>query len=175
MNINKKIGLKKVKILINKVVLFLYLKLFRLVHSARASIMFTQLAECGEDTIFDDNIITNRPKNIFIGSRVFIGKRVIIDAYGKIEIGDDCSIAADCKIISGNHNINNIDIEINKQGYIIKDVKIENNVWLGFNVIIMPGVHLGSGTVVGAGSIVTKSFPENSVVAGCPAKLIKTR
>tara|TARA_B100000780_G_C21106179_1_gene446717 strand:+ start:1293 stop:1814 length:522 start_codon:yes stop_codon:yes gene_type:complete len=158
-----------------KVILYCYLKLFRLIHTSRANMMFSLLAECGKDTIFDDDIVTNRPENIFIGSRVFIGKRVIIDAYGKIEIGDDCSIAADCKIISGNHNIDRLDTPINTQGYEIEDIKIEKNVWLGFNVLIMPGVSLGSGTVVGAGSVVTKSFPKNSVIAGSPAKLIKSR
>ncbi len=173
MNRNKNIG--PIRKLFYKVTLFLYLKLFRLIHSSRANSMFLQLGECGPDTIFDDEIITNRPENIFIGSRVFIGKRVIIDAYGKIEIGDDCSIAADCKIISGNHSAADINIPINKQGYDIKDIKIENNVWLGFNVLIMPGVRLGSGTIVGAGSVVTKSFPNNSIIAGNPAKLINSR
>ena len=53
-------------------------------------------------------------------------------------------------------------------------ITIENDVWIGRRVLIMKGVHLGAGTVVAAGSIVTKSFPRLSVIAGNPAKLIKT-
>jgi len=158
-----------------KVSLFIYLKLYRLINSSRANSIFSQLSECGSETVIDDGVITNRPENISIGSRVFIGKRVILDAYGKISIGDDCSIAADCKIISGNHNISDINTPINKQGYQINNVIIEENVWLGFNVLVMPGVHIGSGSVVGAGAVVTKNFPKNSIIAGNPAKLLKKR
>ena len=158
-----------------KISLFLYLKLYRLVHSSRANSIFYQLSECGSESILDDGVIMNRPENMSIGSRVFIGKRVIFDAYGKIRIGDDCSIAADCKIISGNHNISDVNTPINKQGYKIDDVHIEENVWLGFNVLIMPGVHIGSVSVIGAGAVVTKSFPKNSIIAGNPARLLKTR
>lgn len=158
-----------------KIILFAYLKLYRIIHSSRANSIFHQLSQCGMNTIIDDEVITNRPKNINIGSRVFIGKRVILDAYGKITIGDDCSIAADCKIISGNHNFDDVNLPINKQGYKISEVVIEDNVWLGFNVLIMPGIRIGSGSIIGAGSVVTKSFPKNSIIAGNPAKLLKKR
>jgi acetyltransferase-like isoleucine patch superfamily enzyme len=158
-----------------KIILFAYLKLYRLIHSSRSYSIFHQLSQCGMNTIIDDGVIANRPENITIGSRVFIGKRVILDAYGKINIGDDCSIAADCKIISGNHNFEDINTLINKQGYKISEVSIGDNVWLGFNVLIMPGVNIGSGSIIGAGSIVTKSFPKNSIIAGNPASLLKKR
>ena len=56
----------------------------------------------------------------------------------------------------------------------VKAITIGNNVWIGANSIILKGVNLGDNVVVGTGSVVTKSFPNNSVIAGVPAKLIKT-
>ena len=72
-------------------------------------------------------------------------------------------------IISVNHGVNN-EYKDSKT----KPVIIGDNVWLGANVTILPQVELGNNVVVGAGSVVTKSFPANSIIAGNPAKLIKS-
>jgi acetyltransferase-like isoleucine patch superfamily enzyme len=72
------------------------------------------------------------------------------------------------KIISANHDI----YDFSK--HIKKSVKIGNNVWIGANVVILPGVEIGDNTIIGAGSIVTKSFKEgNCVIGGNPAKIIR--
>ena len=87
----------------------------------------------------------------------------------KIIIGKGTWIAPNVGIITANHDIYNLNKHL--EG---KDVIIGENCWVGMNTTILPGVILGDHTIVGAGSVVTKSFPEgNCVIAGNPAKLIK--
>ncbi len=87
---------------------------------------------------------------------------------GRIIIGKNVQIAPNCGVITTNHSTQNPDEYLDG-----KDVIIGDYCWIGMNSVILPGVILGSHTVVGAGSVVTRSFPEgNVVVAGVPAKVI---
>lgn len=103
-----------------------------------------------------------------------------------LAIGSYCSIASDVKfILSGNHHISGFttypiksfarelspDMDATSKGYI----KIEDDVWIGFNSIILSGVTIGRGSIIAAGSVVTKSFPPYSIIGGNPAKFIKKR
>lgn len=88
---------------------------------------------------------------------------------GKITIGKGTWIAPNVGLITSNHDINDLDKHIKG-----KDIIIGKDCWIGMNAVILPGVELGDHTIVGAGSIVTKSFPEgNCVIGGNPAKIIK--
>ena len=88
---------------------------------------------------------------------------------GKITIGKGSYIAPNVGIITANHDINDLDKHL--QG---KDVVLGEKCWIGMNCVILPGVVLGPHTIVGAGSVVTKSFPEgNCIIAGNPAKIIR--
>lgn len=85
-----------------------------------------------------------------------------------IIMGKNCLIAPGVKIISSNHDVR--DRSIVPEGPII----IGDNVWIGANAIVLPGVHIGNNVIIGAGSVITKSHPENnSIIAGNPAKLIR--
>lgn len=84
-----------------------------------------------------------------------------------LKIGDGTLIASNVAIQTGNHQL------IDRHKYNLKSVVIGKNCWLGFGSVILPGVKLGNNVTVGANAVVTKSFPNNVVIAGCPARIVK--
>ena len=111
---------------------------------------------------------------VTIGNNSGIGSNSIIGRF--TTIGDDVMMGPDCIIYTRNHNFDRIDIPMNKQGMQdFKPVVIGNDVWIGARVTILPGVHIGDGSIIGAGAIVTKDVPQYSIVGGNPAKIIKYR
>lgn len=110
------------------------------------------------------------PQNIFVGINSNAGTRpgCYLQGNGGIEIGNYVHFASNIGIISANHDPNN------QMLHVEKEVRIDDYCWIGMNAIVLPGVHLGKRTIVGAGSVVTKSFPDGfCVIAGNPAKVIK--
>ena len=117
-----------------------------------------------------NNSEVTHPKNIFVGINSNVGTRpgCYIQGNGGIRIGNYVRFASNIGVISGNHGLYNHMTHDNKE------VCIDDYCWIGMNVVIMPGVCLGPRTVVGAGSVVTKSFPDGyCIIGGNPAKLIK--
>jgi acetyltransferase-like isoleucine patch superfamily enzyme len=127
-----------------------------------------------------------RPGAYAIGcSKIEIGNRVIVRPgcmfFGEsnslatsILIEDDVMMGSGVHIYINNHRFDRMDIPFIDQGhYPAKPVILRKGCWIGANVIILPGVEIGENSVVGAGSVVTKSFPKGVVVAGNPAKFIK--
>lgn len=93
-----------------------------------------------------------------------------INAINGVDLGDNVWIGPSVKIISANHDIYDYSKHVKSAR-----IKIGNNVWLGANAIILPDVTIGDNTIIGAGSVVTKSMPDNVIVAGNPARIIKTK
>lgn len=92
-----------------------------------------------------------------------------MQAYNGIEIGDDVNMAPGVGLISANH-----DLHDNTRHLPAPPIRIGNRCWLGMNAVVLPGVELGDGTIVGAGAVVTRSFPEGRcVLAGNPAKILR--
>lgn len=114
---------------------------------------------------------------LIIGDHCYIGEyNNIRAAGGKITIGNNCAISQHVTLICSNHGIEKGKL-IQKQRWSTHNnfITIGNDVWIGANSVILPGVTIHDGAVIGAGSIVTKDVPENAVVAGNPAKIIKYR
>jgi len=113
------------------------------------------------------NIELHKDKNTLLSFAVSGG--CYIQAINGIKIGENFLFAPGVKIISANHQVNNLEISEFSDKIIIG-----NNVWIGANAIILPGVKIGNNCIIGAGSVVTKSFSDDYlVIAGNPAKIIK--
>lgn len=111
-------------------------------------------------------------KNIKIGNRSFPGNNIGNYIQGRcgIIIGDNCRFGPGVGLISANHALNNYDVWIKSD-----PITIGDNVWLGMNVVVMPGVEIGSNVVIGSNSVVTKNVPSNTIAAGNPCKIIKQK
>ena len=128
-----------------------------------------------DSILFCTGIIAHRGKGIVIGDRTGISARAYFAGQGGIIIGSEVIMGPNVQIFSENHAYADINTPIKDQGVFKQPVVVGNNCWIGAGSTILAGVTIGDGCVVAAGSVVSKSFPANSVIAGIPAKLIKTR
>ena len=118
--------------------------------------------------------IWNNQKSIFIDEEVFIGAGCEFNISHAIRIGKHSNIASGCKFIDHDHGTA-LGQRIGPQPSVGQMIILETDVWLGCNVIVLKGVTLGSGAVVAAGAVVTKSIPANEIWGGVPAKKIADR
>ena len=112
---------------------------------------------------------TDCGKNIKVGKNVFINSCCKFQDQGGIEIGDGVLIGHNVTMATLNHD----ERPEFRQNIYPKPIKIGNKVWIGSNATILQGVTIGDGAIVGANAVVTKDVPENSIVAGIPAKIMR--
>ncbi|WEV47290.1 sugar O-acetyltransferase [Bifidobacterium sp. ESL0690] len=124
----------------------------------------------GEGVDFRPPIHLDYGLGLTIGERTFINMDLLIVGGGPISIGSDCLIGTRCSICTPNHAL---PVKPRLEGWQHnEDVAIGNNVWLGSNVVVCPGVTIGDNCVIGAGSIVVRDIPADSVAVGNPCKVI---
>ena len=129
------------------------------------------MRQMGPNTVVQHRMRLTNPEKIIIGSNCSFGQGAFLTGGGGIRIGDWVGLGPDAKIWSVNHRFDNPDVPWLLQGYEHKEVVIEDDVWLGANVFVMPGVTIGKGAIVSAGSVVNKSVPPYAIVVGNPGRV----
>lgn len=130
--------------------------------------------KAGKNINIERNVIFGRGTSIEIGNNSGIGINAVIPS--DTIIGDNVMMGPNCYILMCNHSFSDISKPMNRQGTCEKkQTIIEDDVWIGRNVTMTPGRVIKRGTIIGACSVLTKDFPEYSIVGGNPAKLIRSR
>ncbi|MDG3581295.1 acyltransferase [Galbibacter pacificus] len=120
-----------------------------------------------------ENVQIDSPSRLILGDQVSINRNCVIHAGGGIVIGDNTLIGPNVIIYSQNHRYKNSSELVRNQGYDLKKVVIGSNVWVSASVIILPGIEIGNNVVIGAGTIVTKNVPDDTIAIGSPLRIIQ--
>lgn len=138
---------------------------------------FAGLASVGRNVYLSKGYSISSPNKLSVGSNTWIGENFFAKCEGGVIIGSGVIISRGAEIWTANHNYDCEDLQSlpYDRRFILKPVKIGDNVWIGSRVTIVPGVSIGEGAVVGAGAVVTHDIPRLAVVGGNPARVIKYR
>lgn len=138
-------------------------------------VLLKRIAESvGQSVVVKHNAQIGAGIGLRIGSRSQLGHNCRIG--NDVAIGDDVLMGPDVVVMTSSHAFDSLEIPINQQGALpIRPVIIGNDVWIRTRAIIMPGITIGHGAVIGAGSVVTKDVPPLAVVGGAPARTIRFR
>lgn len=129
------------------------------------------LGSTGEKFLIETPFRCDYGYNIYIGENFYSNYNTVILDCAEVRIGDNVMLAPNVGIYTAGHPI---DAEKRNLGWeYAMPVKIGNNVWIGGNVVINPGIEIGNNTVIGSGSVLTKDIPPNVVAAGNPCKVIR--
>jgi acetyltransferase-like isoleucine patch superfamily enzyme len=133
--------------------------------------------QIGEGTVLKQfaTLMTYPGGKIQIGRNCSINPFCVLYGHGGLIVGDNVRMATHTVIIPAEHNFDNHQQLITQQGLTKKGVIIGSDVWFGAGVIVLDGCEIGKGSVIGAGSVVTKNIPPYSIAVGSPARVIRSR
>lgn len=141
-------------------------------HSARMDTPPYRKFSLGDYSVIESfACINNAVGDVMIGDHTRIGLHNTI--IGPVTIGSHVNLAQGITVTALNHNFEDSEKRIDEQGVSTSAVVIEDDIWIGANAVVLPGVTIGHHSVVAAGAVVTKDVPPHSLVAGVPAKVIK--
>jgi len=144
----------------------------KIYHSVRMDTPPYRRFSLGQKSVVESySCINNAVGDVVIGDHTRIGLHNTI--IGPVTIGSHVNLAQGITVTGLNHNFESTDKRIDEQGVSTLQVTIGDDIWIGANAAIMPGVTIGTHSVVAAGAVVTKDVPPHSLVAGVPAKIIK--
>lgn len=136
-----------------------------------AAIVKELLGKSGENTFINPPFHCDYGTHIEVGKNFFANYNCTILDVAKVKFGDNCLLAPNVAIYTAGHPLH--PTARNSMYEYGVEITVGDNVWIGGNVVIMPGVHIGSNVVIGAGSVVTKDIPDWTVAAGNPCKVIR--
>jgi len=141
----------------------------------RRRLMRFFLKRLGERTVLQSGLRITNPESVSIGANCNFAQGIFITGGGGVEIGDWVGCGPDVKIWSVNHRFEDPDRPWLLQGWEKKPVRIEDDVWLGAGVFVMPGITIGKGAIISACALVNKTIPPYALVAGNPARVVGWR
>ncbi len=112
---------------------------------------------------------------VSIGAKTVLGQECTISSFQHVSIGRECVIADRVMLIDFDHGMVEVERPIRLQGIYKRDVRVGNNVWIGYGACILRGVTVGDNAVIGTNAVVTRDVPANAVVGGVPARVIRMR
>jgi acetyltransferase-like isoleucine patch superfamily enzyme len=112
---------------------------------------------------------------ISIGAKSVLGQECTISCYQHVSIGRECIIADRVMMIDFDHGMVEVERPIREQGIYKRDVNVGHNVWIGYGACVLRGVSVGNNAVIGTNAVVTCDVPDNAIVAGVPARIIRMR
>ena len=164
-------GLSK---LIGKILHYLEYKKKEYIHSYLQEKSYKKAKHIGKCVRFNGISYLGNIENIVIGNNVHIGDNAYISAKGGLEIGDNTHISRNLVLYTDNHNYKGKYLPYDDT-FIEKKVVIEKNVWIGMNVVILPGSYIEEGCIIGAGAVVAGRIPKCSIYGATLGKIIDKR
>lgn len=132
-------------------------------------------AVIGHDCFIGAGVHMVAPERLELADRGSISPGAILDARGGLRIGEATMVGIRAVVLTSSHRFERLDVPMRDQGLDYAPVSIGDDVWIGANVVLLPGVNVGSGSIVAAGSVVTADVGEREIVGGVPARRIGSR
>jgi maltose O-acetyltransferase len=141
------------------------------VGTERQAILQSMLGGLGKTSLIEPPFFCVYGENIYLGEYVFLNFLCTILDCGEVRLGNHVMVGPGVQLYTAAHALQ---AEARNQGWeVAKPITVEDNVWIGGSAILLPGVRVGRNAVVGAGAVVTRDVPANTVVAGNPARVIR--